>query len=93
MTKTRSYSTTMGALRAHRAEWRSAQAGADGDGAGAELGINDWRFIKVGHRNDGELLLAKTADAQTRAARLAARDSLPAVAMSSREGDEDAYNR
>ena len=75
-TKTRAYSTTMGALRAHRAEWRSAQAGADGDGAGADRGINEWRFIKVGHRNDGERLLAKTADARTRAARLAAREEL-----------------
>jgi hypothetical protein len=74
-TKTRAYSTTMGALRAQRAEWRSAQAGPDGDG-GADHGINEWRFIKVGHRNEGERLLAKTADARTRASRLAAREEL-----------------
>lgn len=75
-TKTRTYSTTMGALRAHRAEWRSAQVGVGGDAACVDRDINEWQFIQVGHRNDGERRLALTADAQSRAARLAAREEL-----------------
>lgn len=72
-TKTRSYSTTMGELRAHRAEWRTMNAVGD---AGATASEASWRFVQVGHRNEGDRLLALTADAAARASRLAAREEL-----------------
>jgi hypothetical protein len=70
-TKTRAYSTTMGELRAHRAEWRTMDAGGEATASEAS-----WRFIQVGHRNEGERLLALTADAAARTSRLAAREEL-----------------
>lgn len=73
-TKTRAYSTTMGALRAHRAEWRANRAEAvDQPEPPAAL---RWRFVQAGHRNEGERLLAMTADAAARTSRLAAREEL-----------------
>lgn len=73
-TKTRAYSTTMGALRAHRAEWRASKAEPVDDGQPTPA--VRWRFIQVGHRNEGERLLATTADAAARTSRLAAREEL-----------------
>lgn len=73
-TKTRAYSTTMGALRAHRAEWR-VMNGKPADDEGAVPAIR-WRFVQVGHRNGGERMLAMTADSAARASRLAAREEL-----------------
>jgi hypothetical protein len=63
LTKTRRYSTTFGALRRARSEWRQAggrpghdpaevrQAGTDADPAGDEAEIvieRNWRFVGVG---------------------------------------------
>lgn len=73
-TKTRAYSTTMGALRAQRAAWRTAQ-GEHEDDEPAEPSAS-WRFVQVGHRNDGERLLVATAEAQARAARGVAREEM-----------------
>ena len=73
-TKTRTYSTTMGALRAHRAEWRASKAEpVDDEGPAAAVG---WRFVQAGHRSEGDRLLAATADAAARTSRLAAREEL-----------------
>lgn len=73
-TKTRAYSTTMGALRAHRAEWRASKADpVDEEQPPAAV---RWRFVQVGHRNEGDRLLATTADAAARTSRLAAREEL-----------------
>ena len=69
-TKTRAYSTTMGALRAQRAAWRQQQ------GNTANEVMRGWEFTKIGHDNDGDRVLAATADAQHRAARQAAREAL-----------------
>lgn len=73
-TKTSAYSTTMGALRAHRAEWRSMNAEPidDDDPAPAVR----WRFVHVGHRNEGGRLLAVTAETAARTFRRAAREEL-----------------
>lgn len=71
-TKTRAYSTTMGALRAHRAEWRASKSEQVDEPPTAVR----WRFVQVGHRNEGDRLLATTADAAARASRLAAREEL-----------------
>lgn len=73
-TKTRAYSTTMGALRAHRAEWRASKADPI-DQAEPPAAVR-WRFVQAGHRNEGERLLAMTADAAVRTSRLAAREEL-----------------
>jgi hypothetical protein len=73
-TKTRAYSTTMGALRAQRAAWRAGQID-DEDDQPAEPSAG-WRFLQVGYRNDGERLLAATAEAQTRAGRVVAREEM-----------------
>ncbi|WP_420846306.1 replication initiator [Nocardioides ferulae] len=63
-TKTRAYSTTMGALRTHRAEWRASKAEpVDQEEPPAAA---RWRFVQVGHRKEGERLLAMTADAVAR---------------------------
>lgn len=71
-TKTRAYSTTMGALRAHRAECRASKA----EGVDEPPAAVRWRFVQVGHRNEGDRLLAVTADAAARTSRLAAREEL-----------------
>jgi hypothetical protein len=73
-TKTRAYSTTMGALRAHRAEWRASKA--DPVDENLPPAAVRWRFVQVGHRNEGDRLLATTADAAARTSRLAAREEL-----------------
>lgn len=73
-TKTRRYSTTMGAQRAHRAEWRATKAEpVDQEGPAAAV---RWRFVQAGHRSEGDRLLAMTADAAARTSRLAAREEL-----------------
>lgn len=72
-TKTRAYSTTMGALRAQRAAWRTMNAPNPAEPGAGET---SWRFVQVGHRNEGERLLATTADAAARTSRLAAREEL-----------------
>ncbi len=64
----------MGALRAHRAEWRASRAEpVDQEEPPAAV---RWRFVQAGHRNEGERLLAMTADAAARTSRLAAREEL-----------------
>ncbi|WP_051486061.1 replication initiator [Nocardioides sp. J54] len=73
-TKTRAYSTTMGALRAHRAQWRVANGKRVEDERPAPA--IRWRFVQVGHRNKGDRLLATTADVAARISRLAAREEL-----------------
>lgn len=73
-TKTRAYSTTMGALRAHRAEWRASKVETV-DHADTPPAVR-WRFVRAGHRNAGERLLAMTADAAAQTSRLAAREEL-----------------
>ena len=71
MTKSRVYSTTFTALRAHRRAWRLRadldHLAADTDNHGAPIGpvdldtvtvINDWRVTQIGHRNHAERELA-----------------------------------
>ncbi|OBH16613.1 replication initiator [Mycolicibacter sinensis] len=83
-TKSRRYSTTMGALRAARHHWRQrdaeqpedddqhdAPSQADQSSATGEL--TDWRIDGAGHRNDGERLLVHTAAHQARQQRYLAR--------------------
>ena len=87
-TKTRRYSTTMGALRARRHDWREIARGAeepvqadpdDADTSNDEHGEQiDWTFLSCGHGTEGERLLAITAAIRAREQRYAARDDLSA---------------
>ncbi len=65
LTKSRSYSTTFGALRAARAEHRASQgatAGLDPSGgpraAGANVLVGDWHYVGSGYSDPGDALLA-----------------------------------
>lgn len=88
--KTRRYSTTMGALLANRAAWRHQQQGqgpattdAETDSGGDDE-PGDWHFTGYGHTNTGERLLALSAAARTAEKRRVARDELAAD-----EGEEE----
>ena len=85
--KSRRYSTTMGALRAARHHWRQHRpadhqpaVGADHNpsasperSTGADGDLEDWRIDGCGHRNDGERLLVHSAAWQARQHRRLAR--------------------
>ncbi len=90
-TKTRRYSTTMGALRARRHAWRQTTDPATGlessesmhdepCSVGASIGAEDepitWTFFSCGHDTEGERLLAITAAIRAREQRHTARDAL-----------------
>ena len=85
-TKTRRYSTTLGALREVRREWRrqqrpeplAIQHRADEDLAGEEtvLVINELVFAGVGWHTSADAMLANTAAAQARERRQIAREEL-----------------
>ncbi len=85
-TKTRRYSTTLGALREVRREWRrqqrpeplAIQHRADEDLAGEEtvLVINELVFARVGWHTSADAMLANTAAAQARERRQIAREEL-----------------
>lgn len=88
-TKTRHYSTTMGALRARRHAWRenadtarevdpSDEDDADvaDDGISSEDEPIEWTFHSCGHDTEGERLLAITAALHAREHRHTARDAL-----------------
>jgi len=89
-TKSRRYSTTMGALRARRHTWREHRSQRqyqrrDGDvvplndavdGDRVDAAPIKWEFHDCGHRSDGERLLAITAALRAREQRHTARDAL-----------------
>jgi len=88
-TKTRRYSTTMGALRARRHAWReNTHAVAEPpqpEPDDADLTDDDisegnesieWTFLSCGHDTEGERLLAITAAVRAREQRYAAREDL-----------------
>lgn len=90
-TKTRCYSTTMGALRARREAWRQAMhdnraAEAGHDTSRTPTPVRDrsgWVFTGSGHTNDGERLLAISAAARARENRDTAR-----TAWAEKDNDE-----
>lgn len=79
-TKTRSYSTTMGALRQARADWRRRTSQGTGAGVPAEGAQPDerraWRFAGYGHATAGEAFLARSAAARQAEMRTVAREEL-----------------
>ncbi|MGV2918993.1 replication initiator [Streptomyces alfalfae] len=60
-TKSRRYSTTLGALRTARAEWRRAQAAADPTGPDETLVLAHWVYAGTG-LTDAEAWLAETIE-------------------------------
>ena len=79
--KTRQYSTTMGALLAHREAWRQqqhpAEAGDNGEDAGTDHNApSEWRFAGYGHANYGDRLLAISAAARAAEIRRVGRDEV-----------------
>ena len=72
LTKSRRYSTTLGALRSARAVWSASRQGGDSGCPNAET-IKDWRYSGRGWDNPGDEWLARTAAAAKAEARQLAR--------------------
>ena len=78
VTKSRSYSTTLGELRAARAAYRARQDqapdNAEINNAGSTVVLSVWQYIGCGYLNPGDVLLAAGVEASLRAAREALLD-------------------
>jgi hypothetical protein len=74
LTKSRRYSTTLGALRTARAEWTAARGGSTDPPSGVTA-IKDWRYLGRGWDNHGDAWLAQTAAAEAAEARTLAREA------------------
>jgi hypothetical protein len=72
--KSRQFSTTMKALRDHRADWRRRQAASASDGA--KFRALPWEFERSGYDNLGDRVLVVSASARVRERRLIARTAL-----------------
>ena len=75
-TKSRGYSTTLGALRDARADYR-AQRDPQADGEPDDestIVVAAWEFIGAGYLNPGDVLLAAGVEASIRVAREALLD-------------------
>ena len=76
--KSRRYSTTLGAIRRERRTYRQCQAAEDVRELLDEdttLVISHWEFAGVGYLTDGDTALALSAAARARERRQAARDA------------------
>lgn len=76
MSKSRQFSTTMTALREHRAAWRKEQAQDCAGPVGAQNNSSppmQWEFERVGHISLGDRVLAVSAFDRAREQRFAAR--------------------
>jgi hypothetical protein len=78
-TKSRHYSTTLGALRAARRNWRANQpaTAADvwaSDGQSGTVIVGDWRLVGVGYARYGDVELAATLTREHQQARERARE-------------------
>jgi hypothetical protein len=74
LTKSRRYSTTLGALRSARAEW-SASRNGETSGHPQSTTIGDWRYLGRGWDNPGDEWLARTAGKAAAEARELARQA------------------
>jgi hypothetical protein len=88
-TKSRRFSTTMGALRERRARWRAEhhqpfdrEDGTDPGVAGVLMAdavvVSGWEFTRVGHVCEGDRVLAITAAVRAREHRWVAREEYTA---------------
>lgn len=74
LTKSRRYSTTLGALRGARAEWTATRRGA-ADRPPEATAVKDWRYLGRGWDNQGDAWLAHTAATEAAEARVLAREA------------------
>lgn len=74
LTKSRRYSTTLGALRSARSEWSANRQGGASGYPNSEA-VKDWRYIGRGWDNSGDEWLASTAAASAVEARQLARQA------------------
>jgi hypothetical protein len=78
VTKSRSYSTTLGELRAARAAYRASQDDAPDDAEAKDdwstVVLSVWQYLGSGYLNPGDVLLAAGVEASIRAAREALLD-------------------
>ncbi len=82
-TRSRRYSTTLGAIRNERRDYRRREAaeharqlGEHEDDAGTTLIVGRWEFAGLGYLTSGDAALALSAAARAREQRQAARDSV-----------------
>ena len=76
--KSRRYSTTLGAIRAERRIYRQRQAAGDIHellNEDTTLVVSHWEFVGVGYLTAGDSVLALSAAARAREQRKAARDA------------------
>ena len=59
-TKSRSYSTTLGALRAARADFQRAEHADQLPAGDTVLIVGDWHFVGMGHLDDLAAIIADT---------------------------------
>jgi replication initiator protein RepSA len=71
VTKSRSYSTTLGELRAARAAYRAREdePSGDADEDGPTVVLSVWQYVGSGYLNPGDVLLAAGVEASLRVAR------------------------
>jgi hypothetical protein len=76
VTKSRGYSTTLGALRADRAAYRADrdEQCAAGDDEDSTPVVAAWQYLGCGYLNPGDVLLAAGVEASIRIAREALHD-------------------
>jgi hypothetical protein len=78
--KSRRYSTTLGAIRGERRAYRQRQAAEQvcellDEDTDATLVVSQWEFAGVGYLTNGDTALALSAAARARERRQAARDA------------------
>jgi len=74
VTKSRGYSTTLGALRDARAAYRAEQDEPTGDDEDSTVVVAAWEYVGSGYLNPGDVLLAAGVEASLRTAREALLD-------------------
>jgi hypothetical protein len=73
--KSRRYSTTLGAIRRERRTYRQRQAAEELPDEDTTLVVSYWQFAGVGYLTAGDSVLALSAAARAREQRKAARDA------------------
>lgn len=74
LTKSRRYSTTLGALRSARAQWSASRRDSTPELPGSDT-VKDWRYLGRGWVNPGDEWLARTAAKATAETRKLARET------------------
>jgi hypothetical protein len=78
LTKSLRYSTTFGALRRERQQWRLAQRIPDGEESDLEgVELFEWTFEGSGYRTIGDICLVRNLEEEFRTAKMLAREDEP----------------